>query len=363
LRSQTYLFGYLFEDMSPDISSLHDAVSRRIGLVGFCCDTGLGVVNRSLYQHLPFTSWLVLDHPQYGILRESLDDRCYELGLKSQRSIVIEWLSTLEGIFAVERGFVPGLRGLSLSRSIEFILMPNAEWLDLGDPGVQLIDRFIAPTEHCYRILCDAGFQSRTTFIPHFVDTSTFKCRIRDRANRFVHFRGHGGFQERKGTGSVLEVARRCPEIEFLICSQEPLPMAIPSNVTVHSSTLQPEHQYAYGDIAIQPSRWEGVGLQILEAMASGIPTIVPNAPPMNEYPADDCLLIRFRAGVVDLGHKVWPTAEIDIDHLESVVRALHKQDIAEMSARARVRMEQRSWNLIGSQYAHLLGLNSWRRS
>ncbi len=331
--------------------------NRRVGLVGFCCDTGLGFVNRTLYRHLPFASWLVLDHPRYGSRNEFLDDRCRIFGLKSPRSAVTEWLTSVDSIFAVERGFVPGLRGLSMSRGVDFILMPNVEWLDLEDPGVHLIDRFIAPTEHCYRVLCDAGLQSRSVFIPHFVDTDLFRFKLRERANLFVHFSGHGGVQGRKGTDIVLELARRCPEVSFKIYSQEPLAGAIPSNVAVHGATPQPEDLYEYGDVAIQPSRWEGVGLQILEAMASGIPTILPNAPPMNEYPANDQLLIKCSAGTVDLGHKVWQTAEIELDHLEEVVRSLHNQNISDMSRRARTQMERRSWHSMGSKYAYQLGI------
>jgi glycosyltransferase involved in cell wall biosynthesis len=37
---------------------------------------------------------------------------------------------------------------------------------------------------------------------------------------------------------------------------------------------------YLKGDIAIQPSRWEGIGLNILESMACGLSVILPNAEP-----------------------------------------------------------------------------------
>ena len=213
---------------------LREMTKKRVGLVGFCCDTGLGVVNRSLFQHLPFASWLVLRHPQYGVLCEYLDHRCQECELNGRHSSIREWLSQVDRIFAVENGFIPGLRGMSLARGIEFALMPNVEWLDLGNPGVRLIDRFIAPTEHCYRILDGAGFGSRTELIPHFVDTDIFQFKVRERVDRFVDFSGRGGFEGRKGTASVVELARRCPDLNFMIYSQVPLRIIVPMNVTIH---------------------------------------------------------------------------------------------------------------------------------
>jgi glycosyltransferase involved in cell wall biosynthesis len=44
--------------------------------------------------------------------------------------------------------------------------------------------------------------------------------------------------------------------------------------VTLAGPSATREALYDAGDIAVQPSRWEGVGLQILEAMACGLPVV-----------------------------------------------------------------------------------------
>ena len=41
---------------------------------------------------------------------------------------------------------------------------------------------------------------------------------------------------------------------------------------------------YHLGDVYVYPSRLDGIGLTIAEALSSGMPVIVPNEPPMNEY-------------------------------------------------------------------------------
>ena len=51
---------------------------------------------------------------------------------------------------------------------------------------------------------------------------------------------------------------------------------------------------YRNGKIYVAPSRREGLGLPILEAMACGLPVITTNAPPMNEwFPKDYSLLVK----------------------------------------------------------------------
>jgi 1,2-diacylglycerol 3-alpha-glucosyltransferase len=54
---------------------------------------------------------------------------------------------------------------------------------------------------------------------------------------------------------------------------------------------------FASCDVCLAPSRWEGLGLHLYEAMALGLPVITNDAPPMNEVVADrdNGLLCRSR--------------------------------------------------------------------
>ena len=45
--------------------------------------------------------------------------------------------------------------------------------------------------------------------------------------------------------------------------------------------------QFAGCDVCLSPSRWEGLGLPLYEAMAVGMPTITNDSPPMNEVVID----------------------------------------------------------------------------
>ena len=71
------------------------------------------------------------------------------------------------------------------------------------------------------------------------------------------------------------------------------------------------------GDVYVYPSRLEGVGLTIAEAIACGLPAIVPNNAPMNEF-------IKEGSGKTVVVDKYfsradgyyWPQCEVSIKHL-----------------------------------------------
>ena len=52
---------------------------------------------------------------------------------------------------------------------------------------------------------------------------------------------------------------------------------------------------YATADVAVQPSKMEGVGYMVIEPFASGMPVITTDYPPMNEYVNSRELLVRTR--------------------------------------------------------------------
>jgi glycosyltransferase involved in cell wall biosynthesis len=52
---------------------------------------------------------------------------------------------------------------------------------------------------------------------------------------------------------------------------------------------------YREGDAAIQPSKLEGIGFMVLEAICCGIPTITQNIAPLNEYAPESVLLAEAR--------------------------------------------------------------------
>lgn len=328
-----------------------------VGLVGFACATGLGNAAADFYVHLPFARWLVLDHTRFRLNQTHLDARCTVRDLDMLESDVAAWLDGLDAVFAIQNGYAPRLWELAKQRGMRTVLMVNGEWFAPASPDMALIDCFIAPTAACAAMLRETGFGDRTIFLPHPIDTDRFAFRRRVRAEVFLHITGHND-RDRKGTSLVLDAARRCPEVLFLIRAQDG-DWAAPPNVRLLGPVDRPPELYTIGDIAIQPSRYEGVGLPILEAMASGLPTIVPDGPPMNEYPTDAALLV---AGVRRWGNLVgqpFPITDANLDALIATIRALHHAEITDLSEAARGRMVERSWERSRSSFLTVIGFES----
>jgi glycosyltransferase involved in cell wall biosynthesis len=337
---------------------LPDYRIKNVALLSYCCDTGVGIAGIDFYSHLPFARWIVVPHRTFGITARRLDSKCYVLDRNPEPTTLKDSLANITTLFCIERGYYPGLFRLARQMGIRIVLMPNAEWFDPDDPEMALIDTFIAPTRVCFDMLVAQAFGNRTEYIPHPIDVDRFRFQLREKAETFLHCRGWGGYKDRKGTDIVLSAAALCPAIQFVIRYQKPLNDDLTDNVVTYPATVEPEDQYEKGDICIQPSRWEGVGLQILEAMACGLPTLVPNAPPMNEYQSDLSLCVTAHPCSVTIGKKQWTQWEMDPQYLARSIKQLHNQPIGEMSKQARASVETRSWSALKHVYMTILGMS-----
>jgi 1,2-diacylglycerol 3-alpha-glucosyltransferase len=113
---------------------------------------------------------------------------------------------------------------------------------------------------------------------------------------------------------------------------------------------------FASADVCIAPSRWEGLGLHLFEAVAFGIPVITNDNPPMNEvvHDGENGLLVPgVRAGEAKSGI---PAYEPDVDALVDAIERLaddgERSRLADGARRARERL---SWERTVAGYRDLL--------
>jgi len=96
----------------------------------------------------------------------------------------------------------------------------------------------------------------------------------------------------RRGTEFVLEAFRTMKmDAELLIHTQhDAVSIDQQNGVSVINGTLPRDMLvalYQESDVAVLPSKWEGLGLTFLEAIGCGLPIITVDAPPMNEFVVD----------------------------------------------------------------------------
>lgn len=105
-----------------------------------------------------------------------------------------------------------------------------------------------------------------------------------------LHIAGTGGARGRKGTAVVADAfATLAGETDFRLrlCSQKPLPRELPAQVAVEIGNLPQQRIDAYlrgARVSVQPSRWEGLGLPLLESLTVGTPVITTGGPPMDSW-------------------------------------------------------------------------------
>ena len=110
-------------------------------------------------------------------------------------------------------------------------------------------------------------------------------------------FHSAGFSPHRKGTDILLRAAAKLSgNFKIIVHTQVPLEKKCPELALIlkklqddgvlHivNETITAPGLYYRGDVYVYPSRLDGIGLTIAEAIASGLPVIVTDMPPMNEF-------------------------------------------------------------------------------
>jgi len=154
----------------------------------------------------------------------------------------------------------------------------------------ELYDKIICPTEACYNKFKSMGLNN-IEYVKWGVDLNQFKPidRPENEKVRFFHPAGWGGMHARRGTQFVIDAFQKMDnsDAELLIHIQSGSGIQEDGNIKIIHGTVPRKElikMYQESDIAVLPSKWEGLGLTFLEAMGCGLPIITVDAPPMNEF-------------------------------------------------------------------------------
>lgn len=112
---------------------------------------------------------------------------------------------------------------------------------------------------------------------------------------------------------------------------------------------------FASCDVCLGPSRWEGLGLFLYEAVAFGMPQITNDSPPMNEVVTSDngILVPDLQDGAADSGI---PSMKPDVAGLTAAIERLADPAKRErLAAGARRSREHFSWDRTVADYNALI--------
>ena len=189
-------------------------------------------------------------------------------------------------------------------------------------------------SDHPQRIYCPWGTDV-TLFSP--TPSQTFPAE----KIRFFTNAGMGGANavadpalDRRGTEFALRAMKHVAgDCELIVHSQCPLSECPPSwrdlvssdrRITFINQTTSPPGLYTRGNVYVYPSRLDGIGLTLPEALSSGLAAIATDSPPMTEFVQDGVngRLVRVAKTICRHDGYYWPETLVDVDHLASVMQS-----------------------------------------
>ncbi len=193
---------------------------------------------------------------------------------------------------------------------------------------LKLANEVLVPSKWCQRVFADAGIKSTVVPLGYNSDAFTYVDRKvpveQDGVFTFIHY---DSFNVRKGFMEVVqafseEFSPTEPVRMILKTIRESSPFPILKseypNITVMRGKLSERELWELLGTAhcmVYPSRGEGFGITPLEAMATGLPTILPNAHGMSEYFDPEFML------------------EVKVDHTEpGLYNRFKGQDVGDMT-------------------------------
>lgn len=176
-------------------------------------------------------------------------------------------------------------------------------------------------------------------YVPWGTDTTVFTPSEQEspatNSEKIRLFHSCGMSPKRKGTDLLLKSLEKLDHsnYELIIHSQVSVPQVFPEllgiitkyseegKLRIITKTVSAPGLYQMGDIYVYPSRLEGIGLTVPEAISSGLGVIVPDCGPMNEFVKDEFgKKVEVETYFARSDGYYWPQNEVSIDALANCI-------------------------------------------
>jgi glycosyltransferase involved in cell wall biosynthesis len=226
-----------------------------------------------------------------------------------------------------------------LRRAGRYVLIPNQErYPERLVPLLRHIDHILCKSHHAVEV-----FAAHHPSV-HYLGFTSVDRRLTGAHPDYGRFLHLAGSSTLKGTSTLLEVWARHPKWPVLTLVQHlrDAPRTVPANVRLITDYLPDAELQALQNacgVHLCPSRSEGWGHYIVEAMSCRAVTVVTDAPPMNELVRPDrgVLVPYERSEPRKLGFNFY----VDTEELERTIGGLIAMSAAD---KARIGGTARAW-------------------
>lgn len=225
--------------------------------------------------------------------------------------------------------------------------IPTAAYIDYYTPKtVPLFDAYdclICNTQRHFEVFKNHRL---CLYVRWGTDTSVFQPDVSSTSDsKFMFFHSAGMNPHRKGTDLVIQAADRLSALEIecttLIHTQTAIERHFPhlsktieslsrkGVISIDHRTVTAPGLYHKGMVYLYPSRLDGIGLTVPEALSCGLPVITTDCPPMNEFVSTD------RGDLIEIASKstrsdnyYWPETTCSIEALASSMESYYSNPL-----------------------------------
>jgi hypothetical protein len=348
----------------------------RIGLIARADHVGLAIQSWNFWRNMEPVVTLIPDFQRYGHLPPDMErypgatlwNRDFggmrDFAEVNEPDAQIDWmLDQVDCVFTMETPYNYYVYTEAKRRGIRTVLQPNFEFLRYMQlDGCPEPDVFAMPSTWNLDKIRAALPGRDVRYLPVPVDGELLPYRPRTELKRILHTCGTVAQPNRNGTTTfyaAMELLHDIPVTGVVHSQRDSIGGWPPVNVELRLDTLrnywdfyQPEF-----DMMVMPRRWGGLCLPMQEALAVGMPVLMPACPPNGDVLPQDMLT------PTHVGDSLQTTSWIDLydvtpEDLANHIRRYYEnpQLVADGSEWARQWGDSHTWDALRPQYIDALG-------
>jgi glycosyltransferase involved in cell wall biosynthesis len=325
---------------------------------------GLGIMGQALAEHVPQITRILGVRRNPSLSIDLKFPKHCELAVYD-REIPVSATTGQEKFVYIEQSY-----GLSqhLRYGTKLVFVPMWEQGPTAAEAL-LATEIVCVTKHT-RTVIEKIRPYAGVYLPWPIDTELLKPTRPPslEAKTILHNAGSLGGNQRKGTAEAIQIFQRSglaqEGVRLIVHAWVPPPPDLAKLISrddtgiVWTNRFLPRPEDIYTtydpDLLLMPSKIEGHALVALEAMARGVPCVITDSPPINEYEVDSSFLLPVDHYAIS--PLAAPYAMVDVEAGAERLWQACATDLAAKSHAVREFVEREmSWKILGPRWEALL--------